>query len=85
MYFFTFQRQRRVDNRTKSEKLGQFLLLNDKSEEESLHYLRQAIHEDLQTDLENEKVRGFRSNLSETCLLYLREIIFGTMRERAMN
>ena len=29
---------------------------NDKSEEESLCYLRQAIHADLQTDLENEKV-----------------------------
>ena len=29
---------------------------NDKSEEESLHYLRHAIHADLQTDLENEKV-----------------------------
>ena len=59
---------------------------NDKSEEESLCYLRQAIHADLQTDLENEKVRGFRSNSLETCLLYLREIIFGKMMwERVMN
>ena len=39
--------------------------VNDKSEEESLHYLRQAIHADLQTDLENEKVQGFRSNSLE--------------------
>ena len=51
--------------------------MNDKSDVESLSYLRLAIHNDLQSQLEDNELRGFQSELLETCLMLLREVIFG--------
>ena len=43
----------------------------------SLSYLRLAIHHDLQSQLNDNVLRGFRSESLEMCLMFLREIIFG--------
>ena len=67
------------------QRFKETMKMNDKSDKESLRYLRQAIHEDLQNELDKNKERGFRSNSLKSCLLLLREIIFGPRWGQAMN